>query len=101
MATAIKQHQMFVGGEWVDSTAGERLPVVNPATGEVIAEIPRGSEEDVDRAVKAAQKAFDDLDAPVRRVAALDTPVPFARALEEVTSPRGRLVTTLRDLLAY
>src|SRR5437867_3235383 len=61
MATAIKQRQMFVGGGWVDSTAEERLPVVNPATGEVIAEIPRGSEEDVDRAVKAAQKAFDDV----------------------------------------
>src|SRR5439155_24516263 len=34
---------------------------VNPATGEVVAGIPRGSEEDVDRAVKAAQKAFDDV----------------------------------------
>ena len=52
-------------------------------------------------AAVVADAAFDDLDAPVRRVAALDTPVPFARALEEVTSPRGRLVTTLRDLLAY
>src|SRR5919201_2328595 len=61
MATAIEQRQMFVGGEWVDGTAEERLPVVNPATGEVIAEIPRGSERDVDRAVKAAQKAFDDV----------------------------------------
>src|SRR6266540_5488105 len=61
MATAIKQHQMFVGGEWIDSTAEERLPVVNPATGDVIAEIPRGSEGDVDRAVAAAQKAFDEV----------------------------------------
>ena len=52
-------------------------------------------------AAVVADAAFDDLDAPVRRVAALDTPVPFARALEEVTSARGRLVTTLRDLLAY
>src|SRR2546428_10332557 len=61
MVTAIKQRQMFVGGEWVDGTAEERLPVVNPATGEVIAEIPRGSEEDVDRAVKTAHKACDEV----------------------------------------
>ena len=52
--------QMFVGGEWVDGASGETLPVVNPATGDTIAEIPRASEEDVDRAVKAAQKTFDE-----------------------------------------
>ena len=61
MATAVKQRQMFIGGEWVDSTSDERLPVVNPATNEIIAEIPRGSEEDVDRAVKAAHGAFDEV----------------------------------------
>src|SRR2546428_10578460 len=61
MATANRTRQMFVGGAGVDSTADERLPVVNPATREVIAEIPRGSEEDVDRADKAAQQAFDDV----------------------------------------
>lgn len=60
MATAVKQHQMFIGGEWVDGSTEESLPVVNPATGETIAEIPRGTEGDVDRAVTAAQKAFDE-----------------------------------------
>jgi len=61
MATAVKKHEMFIGGEWVESAGDESLPVVNPATGEVIAEIPRGTEEDVNRAVAAARKAFDEV----------------------------------------
>src|SRR5436190_8452686 len=60
MATALKRHQLFVGGEWIDGSADQGLPVVNPATGETIAEIPRASEQDVDRAVAAAQGAFDE-----------------------------------------
>jgi pyruvate/2-oxoglutarate/acetoin dehydrogenase E1 component len=46
-------------------------------------------------------EAFEALDAPVARVGALDTPVPFSKALEEVFSPRGRLLPALRALLAY
>jgi 1-pyrroline dehydrogenase len=61
MATSVKRHEMFIGGEWVDSAGDESLPVVNPATGEVLAEIPRGTEEDVDRAVAAAGKAFEEV----------------------------------------
>jgi 1-pyrroline dehydrogenase len=61
MATSVKRHEMFIGGEWVDSAGDESLPVVNPATGEVIAEIPRGTEEDVNRAVAAAGRAFDEV----------------------------------------
>jgi 1-pyrroline dehydrogenase len=61
MATSVKRHEMFIGGEWVDSAGDESLPVVNPATGEVLAEIPRGTEDDVDRAVAAAGKAFDEV----------------------------------------
>jgi 2-oxoisovalerate dehydrogenase E1 component len=47
------------------------------------------------------REAFEWLDAPVARLGALDTPVPFSRALEEVYSPRARLVPALRELLAY
>jgi 1-pyrroline dehydrogenase len=61
MGTLVQRKEMFVGGEWVAGRSGETLPVVNPATGEVIAEIPRGSKEDVDRAVDAARKAFDEV----------------------------------------
>jgi 2-oxoisovalerate dehydrogenase E1 component len=46
-------------------------------------------------------QAFEWLDAPVARLGALDMPVPFSRALEEVFSPKGRLLRSLRDLLAY
>jgi 2-oxoisovalerate dehydrogenase E1 component len=47
------------------------------------------------------REAFEWLDAPVARLGALDTPVPFSKALEEVFSPRGRLLPALRELLAY
>jgi 1-pyrroline dehydrogenase len=52
---------MFIGGEFVSSASDETVPVVNPATGDVIAEVPNGTEEDVDRAVRAARQAFDDV----------------------------------------
>jgi betaine-aldehyde dehydrogenase len=60
MATAVKQHQMFIGGEWVDASGGETQPIWNPATGQVIAEVPKATAEDVNRAVAAARKAFDE-----------------------------------------
>jgi 2-oxoisovalerate dehydrogenase E1 component len=47
------------------------------------------------------ERAFEWLDAPVARLGALDTPVPFAKELEELHSPRGRLLGALRELLAY
>jgi pyruvate/2-oxoglutarate/acetoin dehydrogenase E1 component len=47
------------------------------------------------------REAFEWLDAPVARLGALDMPVPFSKALEEVYSPRPRLLSSLRDLLAY
>ena len=52
-------------------------------------------------AAVVARDAFAWLDAPVERLGALDTPVPAARALEDVFSPRGRLLPVLRDLLAF
>src|SRR6478609_10827755 len=58
MSTTVSRHQNFVGGEWVDASGGETMEVLNPATGETIAEVPRSSAEDVDRAVQAAKKAL-------------------------------------------
>jgi betaine-aldehyde dehydrogenase/aminobutyraldehyde dehydrogenase len=58
MSVAVTQLQNFVGGEWVDGVDGETMDVINPATGETIAQVPRGSAEDVDRAVEAAGKAL-------------------------------------------
>src|SRR5467141_1147602 len=58
MATAVKRREMYIGGEWVAGSGSETQPIVNPATGETIAEVPKGTEADVDRAVKAARKAY-------------------------------------------
>ncbi|MFN8092793.1 MAG: dehydrogenase E1 component subunit alpha/beta [Vicinamibacteria bacterium] len=52
-------------------------------------------------AATVGREAFEWLDAPVVRLGALDTPVPFAKALEALYSPQGRLVPALRELLAY
>src|SRR6476646_7850354 len=48
----------FIGGEWAESVSGETMAVINPATGEVIAEVPRCNGDDVDRAVEAAKQAL-------------------------------------------
>src|SRR5215510_7133516 len=58
MSISVAQQKMFVDGEFVDSLSGETMEVLNPATGEVIAEVPKAGEEDVDRAVAAAEKAW-------------------------------------------
>src|SRR3954454_6988434 len=58
MSTTVSKHQNLIGGEWVDSSSGETMEVLNPATGEVIAEVPAATAEDVDRAVQAAKKAL-------------------------------------------
>src|SRR5213078_4464244 len=60
MSVTVSQHKNLVGGEWVDAASGETMEVLNPATGETIAEVPRASAEDVDRAVQAAKKALPD-----------------------------------------
>jgi acyl-CoA reductase-like NAD-dependent aldehyde dehydrogenase len=49
---------MWIGGEWVDPASGKTFAVINPANGKEIGQAPLGGEADVDRAVKAAQKAF-------------------------------------------
>src|SRR5687767_10748411 len=58
MSVTASTYQNFVAGDWVDAVEGGTDEVVNPATGEVIAEVPRGTEADVDRAVQAAAKAL-------------------------------------------
>jgi len=52
-------------------------------------------------AASVGREAFEWLDAPVARLGALDTPIPFARALEAQFSPKGRLLPALRELLSY
>jgi betaine-aldehyde dehydrogenase len=54
------QAQMVIGGESVDAADGQTFDVVNPANGGAMATAPLGGKADVDRAVEAAQKAFED-----------------------------------------
>src|SRR5437868_8007214 len=58
MSATATSYQVFIGGEFVDSATGETMDVIAPATGEVIASVPRCSAEDVDRAVAAARSAW-------------------------------------------
>ncbi len=57
--TKIEKYKMYVNGEWVAGSSGKTLPVYDPSTEEVIAEVPDGNAQDVDRAVAAARDAFD------------------------------------------
>jgi betaine-aldehyde dehydrogenase len=60
MATAsLTKLKNFIDGEAVDAAGGATEPVLNPATGDAIAEAPLSSAEDVDRAVAAARRAFE------------------------------------------
>src|SRR5947207_15784330 len=58
MSATKTQYKAFIGGDWADSVSGETMEVISPATGEVIAEVPRCNADDVDRAVEAAKKAL-------------------------------------------
>jgi acyl-CoA reductase-like NAD-dependent aldehyde dehydrogenase len=58
MSATKTAYKNLVGGEWVDSASGETMEVINPATGETIADVPKCSADDVDRAVAAAKKAL-------------------------------------------
>jgi phenylacetaldehyde dehydrogenase len=77
-----RKHQLLIDGKWVDPASGNRFAVYDPATAEVIAHVPEGNKQDVDRAVAAARRAFDS--GPWRKL----TP-----------SERGKMVWKLGDLL--
>lgn len=54
-----QQSRNMIGGNLVDSASGETCDVVNPATGQVYATAPASTAEDVGRAMRAAEKAFE------------------------------------------
>lgn len=60
-----KAKRMLIGGKWVEAASGRTFSSINPATGEVLAEVAEGDAEDIERAVAAARGAFD---GPWRRV---------------------------------
>ncbi|KAH7280913.1 hypothetical protein KP509_36G020700 [Ceratopteris richardii] len=56
---SISLTKLLIDGKFVDAASGKRFPTIDPRTEEVIAHVAEGDEEDVNRAVKAACKAFD------------------------------------------
>ncbi|CAN5362088.1 aldehyde dehydrogenase DhaS [soil metagenome] len=51
--------KMLIGGGWVDAASGKTFASIDPATGDVLATVPEGDAEDIDRAVRAAREAFE------------------------------------------
>src|SRR5215813_11891595 len=78
----VRQTRMLIDGKWVDSVSGRTFETINPATGEVIAKVAEGEKPDVDKAVKAARKAFEK--GPWRKMSARE---------------RGRCLYKLADLI--
>lgn len=58
MAVPIPSRQLFIDGEWREPLLKKRIPIINPATQEIIGDIPAATAEDVDIAVEAARRAF-------------------------------------------
>jgi aldehyde dehydrogenase (NAD+) len=56
-----KKYDLFIGGKWVKPKSGKYFKTINPATEEVLAEIAEADDKDVDLAVKAARKAYDEV----------------------------------------
>src|SRR3989449_8540203 len=78
----ISPGRLLIGGQWIDGS--KKFDTINPATGEVLTQIVEASAEDVDRAVAAARRAFEDRSGPWRKFSA---------------SERGRLIWRLADLV--
>jgi phenylacetaldehyde dehydrogenase len=77
-----RTRKMLIDGKWVEAASGKTLTTYDPATEEPLAEVPAGDKEDIDRAVKAARRAFET--GPWRRMTA---------------SERGRAIWKLADLI--
>ena len=56
----IKSTKLFINNAFVDSKSGRKFDTINPATGKVLSQIAEGDESDIDMAVAAARKAFED-----------------------------------------
>lgn len=93
----IYHNKIYIDGHWVPSTGTEVLQVVNPATEQVIAQVPRGTAEDVERAAQAASAAFAAWSAtPVADRAAI------FRKLARLTEARAEALTrTMVSELGY
>ena len=62
----ISSGKLLINGQWVEGS-GKAFDTMNPATGEVLTQVAEASEKDVDQAVAAARKAFEDTAGPWRK----------------------------------
>ncbi|HKD91541.1 MAG TPA: aldehyde dehydrogenase family protein, partial [Terriglobales bacterium] len=76
--------KLLINGEWVEAQGGRTFNTVNPATGEVLTQVASATVADVDLAVQAARRAFDDQNGPWRKMTAAD---------------RGKLLWRVADLI--
>jgi phenylacetaldehyde dehydrogenase len=74
--------KLFIDGAWVDAASGKTFETPNPATGETLARVAEGDAEDINRAVRAARRAFEE--GPWGRLTASD---------------RGRIIWKIGDLI--
>lgn len=82
----------FIAGEWAPSIGAERIDVVNPATGEVWASVPAAVQEDLDAAMGAARRAFDE--GPWPRMRPSERAEVLRRFADEVEARAERLSAT-------
>ena len=54
----MKKYKLYINGEWIDSTSDDYIKVENPATQEIIAEVPAASKEDILKAIKSAKDSL-------------------------------------------
>ncbi len=90
MGTELKRYRLYIDGEWVDASSDDESAVINPATEEVIGTVPQASTVDVDRAVAAARRAFDD--GPWARMSPRERSDALLRFMQAVADRRGELV---------
>ena len=57
--TKLKKYKMYINGDWVDAENKKTFESLNPENNEPWAVVPEASEKDVNKAVEAAQKAFE------------------------------------------
>src|SRR5438046_6857137 len=90
MATTLRNYRLYIGGDWVDAASDESLDVINPATEDVIGQVPQASVADVDRAVTAARHAFDE--GPWPRMSPRERSDTLLRFTQTVADRRAELV---------
>ncbi|HET7354247.1 MAG TPA: aldehyde dehydrogenase family protein, partial [Gaiellaceae bacterium] len=83
--------RMFVGGAWADSSSGATFTAESPATGDTIAEVPKGDRQDAQRAIAAANQAAEDW----ARAGAFERAAAMHRVADQVERRRDSLAHTL------